>query len=54
VVFESLLLTLVIGIGVLFSGVHDGTAAELVIIALLLLLSLLVIEPATTRASLSS
>jgi serine/threonine protein kinase len=54
VVFESLLLTLVMGIGVLFSGVHDGTAAELVIIALLLLLSLLVIEPATTRASLSS
>ena len=33
-------------------GTHDGTAAQLVIIALLLLLSLLVIEPATTRASL--
>jgi eukaryotic-like serine/threonine-protein kinase len=54
VVFESLLLTLVMGIGVLFSGSHDGTAAELVIIALLLLLSLIVIEPATTRASLSN
>jgi len=53
VVFESLLLTIIMGIGVLFSGSHDGTAAQLVIIALLLLLSLLVIEPATTRASLS-
>jgi hypothetical protein len=52
VVFESLLLTLVLGIGVLFSGAHDGTAAQLVIISLLLLMFLLVIEPATTRASL--
>jgi len=53
VVFESLLLTLVMGVGILFSGSHDGTAAQLVIIALLLLLSLMVIEPATTRASLN-
>ena len=53
VVFESLLLTLVLGIGILFSGTHDGTAAQLVIIALLLVLSLIVIEPATTRASLT-
>ena len=54
VVFESLMLTLLMGIGITFSGAHDGTAAHLVVTALLLLLSLIVIEPATTRASLSS
>jgi uncharacterized membrane protein len=54
VVFETLLLTIVLGIGIHFSGAHDGTAAQLVIIVLLLALSLLVIEPATTRASLPS
>jgi hypothetical protein len=32
-------------------GPHDGTAAWLIVTALILLLSLLVIEPATTRAS---
>src|SRR5258708_22681098 len=54
VLFESLLLALLMGIGILFTGSHDGTATQLVVIALLLLLSLIVIEPATTRASLSS
>jgi serine/threonine-protein kinase len=52
VVFESLLLTFLMGIGVKFAGPHDGTATQLVVVATLLLLSLLVIEPATTRASL--
>jgi predicted Ser/Thr protein kinase len=50
---ESLLVTLVLGIGIAISGPHDGTAALLVVIALLLVLSLIVIEPATTRASLN-
>ena len=54
VVFESLMLTLLMGIGITLSGAHDGTSAHLVVTALLLLLSLIVIEPATTRASLSS
>ena len=49
---ESVLLAVLMGIGIAFSGPHDGTATQLVIVALLLLLSLLVIEPATTRASL--
>ncbi|HMC75803.1 MAG TPA: serine/threonine-protein kinase [Vicinamibacterales bacterium] len=52
VIFEWLLLTMVMGIGISLSGVHDGTSAQLVVTAVLLLLSLLVIEPATTRASL--
>jgi hypothetical protein len=51
---ESLLVALLMGIAVALSGAHDGTAAHMVVTALLLLLSLLVIEPATTRASLSS
>jgi hypothetical protein len=51
VVFESLLLLILLGIGIRFSGTHDGTAAQLVVVALLLLMSLMVIEPATTRAS---
>jgi hypothetical protein len=41
-------------VGIRFSGAHDGTAAQLVVVALLLLMSLIVIEPATTRASLSN
>ena len=49
---EALLLTILMGIGIAISGPHDGTAAHLVVTALLLLLSLIVIEPATTRASL--
>ena len=52
VVFESLLLLILMGIGMKFSGPHDGTATQLVVVALLLLMSLIVIEPATTRASL--
>jgi serine/threonine-protein kinase len=54
VVFESLLVALLMAIGVFFTGSHDGAATELVVTAVLLLLSLLVIEPATTRASLGS
>jgi hypothetical protein len=53
VVCEALLLTLVLGIGLAIAGPHLGTAVQLVVVALLLLLSLLVIEPATTRASLN-
>jgi hypothetical protein len=53
VVFEALLLLIVLAIGIRLSGAHDGTAAQLVVVSLLLLLSLIVIEPATTRASLS-
>jgi serine/threonine-protein kinase len=53
VVCESLLLTSLLAIGVYLSGPHDATAAQFVVTALLLLLSLIVIEPATTRASLS-
>lgn len=52
VIVESLLLTILLAIGVLFAGPHDGAAAQLVVFSLLLLLSLIVIEPATTRASL--
>ena len=54
VVIEALLITLFMGIGIRFSGPHDGTAAQLVVVAVFLLLSLIVIEPATTRASLPS
>jgi predicted Ser/Thr protein kinase len=54
VIFEALLVTLFMGIGIRFSGPHDGTAAQLVVVAVFLLLSLIVIEPATTRASLPS
>ena len=49
---ESLFVTGLLAIGIILSGPHDATAAELVIIALLLAISLIVIEPATTRASL--
>jgi hypothetical protein len=52
VLLESLFATWLLGIGIALSGSHDATAAELVIIALLIGLSLIVIEPATTRASL--
>jgi serine/threonine-protein kinase len=54
VVCEAVLLAFVLGIGLAIAGPHDGTAAQLVVVALLLLLSLIVIEPATTRASLNS
>lgn len=50
---EAVLLALVLGIGLAVAGPHLGTAVQLVVVALLLLLSLIVIEPATTRASLN-
>jgi hypothetical protein len=50
---ESLLIGILMGLGIVISGPNDGTAAHLIVTALLLLLSLLVIEPATTRASLN-
>ena len=49
---ESLFATFLLGSGIALTGSHDATAAELVIAALLIGLSLIVIEPATTRASL--
>jgi hypothetical protein len=52
VILESLFATFLLGIGIALTGTHDATAAELVIVALLIALSLIVIEPATTRASL--
>jgi len=53
VICEALLIACFMGIGIRFSGPHDGTAAQLVVIAVFLVISLVVIEPATTRASLS-
>ena len=53
VLCESVLVGILMGLGIVVSGPADGTAAHLIVTALLLLLSLLVIEPATTRASLS-
>jgi hypothetical protein len=53
VVCESLLVGILMGLGIIISGPADGTAAHLIVTALLLLLSLLVIEPATTRAALN-
>ena len=53
VLCEAMLLAMLMGLGIAISGPHDGTAAHLIVTALLLLLSLLVIEPATTRASLA-
>jgi serine/threonine protein kinase len=53
VLCESLLLTALLAIGIILSGPHDATAAQFVVTSLLLLLSLIVIEPATTRASLT-
>jgi hypothetical protein len=50
---EALLLTAFLALGIAVSGPHDATSAHLIVTALLLLLSLIVIEPATTRASLS-
>jgi hypothetical protein len=50
---ESLLLTCLMAFGVAIAGPHSAIAAELVVTALLLLISLIVIEPATTRASLA-
>jgi len=53
VLCESLLVTALLATGIVLSGPHDAYAAQFVCTSLLLLLSLLVIEPATTRASLS-
>lgn len=53
VLCESLLLTALLATGIALSGPHDATAAQFVVTALFMLLSLIVIEPATTRASLS-
>jgi len=50
---ESLLLVCLMAFGIAVAGPHPAAAAQLVVTSLLLLLSLIVIEPATTRASLS-
>jgi len=52
VLCESLLITALLATGIALSGPHDATAAQFVVTSLFLLLSLIVIEPATTRASL--
>ena len=52
VALEGTLLAVLTGIAVAISGDHDPAAAWLVVTALLLLISLVVIEPATTRAAL--
>jgi predicted Ser/Thr protein kinase len=51
---EGLFLTALIGIALVLAGPHDGIAAHLVVTGLLMLLSLIVIEPATTRVSLAA
>jgi serine/threonine-protein kinase len=53
IVCESVLLTCLLAFGIAIAGPHSAVAAQFVVTALLLLLSLIVIEPATTRASLS-
>jgi hypothetical protein len=50
---EGLFLTALIVIALVLAGPHDGIAAHLVVTGLLMLLSLIVIEPATTRVSLA-
>ena len=52
VAIETLLLVLLTVVAIAISGRHDPVAAWLVVTALLLLVSLVVIEPATTRAAL--
>jgi hypothetical protein len=49
---EGLFLTSLIVIALALAGPHDGIAAHLVVTGLLMFLSLIVIEPATTRVSL--
>jgi hypothetical protein len=49
---EGLFLSALIVIALVLAGPHDGIAAHLVVTGLLLFLSLIVIEPATTRVSL--
>jgi hypothetical protein len=48
---ESLLVLVLFGFGLALTWGHEWTAAQIIVTALLLLLSLLVIEPATTRAA---
>jgi predicted Ser/Thr protein kinase len=48
---EGLFLTSLIVIALALAGPHDGIAAHLVVTGLLMFLSLIVIEPATTRVS---
>jgi Protein kinase domain len=48
---EGLFLTALIVIALVLAGPHDGIAAHLVVTGLLMFLSLIVIEPATTRVS---
>ena len=50
---EGVFLTAVIACAVKLAGPHDGIAAHLVVTGLLMLLSLVVIEPATTRVTLA-
>jgi predicted Ser/Thr protein kinase len=50
---ESAFLTANIILALMLAGPHDGIAAHLVVTGLLMLLSLVVIEPATTRVSLA-
>jgi hypothetical protein len=52
VALEGALLTVLAGLALALSGNHDPIAAWLLVTALLLLVSLAVIEPATTRAAL--
>jgi len=54
VVSETTFAAGLLAVSVILAGPHDGIAAHLVVSALLLLLSLIVIEPATTRASLAA
>jgi serine/threonine protein kinase len=49
---EGLFLSALIVIALVLAGPHDGIAAHLVVTGLLMFLSLIVIEPATTRVSL--
>jgi hypothetical protein len=50
---EGAFVAAVIAIALALAGPHDGIAAHLVVTGLLMFLSLVVIEPATTRVSLA-
>ena len=50
---EGALLAVLLGIGIAISGSHDAFAAWLIVTAVLHLLSLAIIEPATSAAALS-
>jgi len=51
---EGALLSILLGIGIVISGKHDAVAAWLIVSAVLHLLSLMVIEPATSAAVLDT